>query len=126
MFNAGQNTSNFQAAMVGQQLTSKLSGIPGLGGLGGAAEGEGPSTQRSGLGGFQPKKSGMGFGFGASQGIRTDKSYSTNQKPEGSSTGGGLQVNLDQSLMQNILNTPSSEKSAGRGSAFSPDENSQK
>jgi hypothetical protein len=33
-----------------------------------------------------------------------------------------MNSNLDSSLIKNILSTPSSEKSAGRSSTFSPDE----
>lgn len=57
MYQAAANTSNYQAAMVGTNLASKL-GLGGLGSfkssnnLGGDGGETVPNTQRSGIGGF--------------------------------------------------------------------------
>lgn len=102
--------------MVGTQLASKLGNFgfkpSGLG------AGDGASTQRSN---YQTnKESGLSVG-----GYAVDKSFVSSsgglgltQGAVGGIGGGGL----DNSLIKNILSTPSSEKSVSKSSTFSPEE----
>ena len=114
MYQATANTSNYQAAMVGTKLLGQLGG--GAGSF--AAKNVGAST----IGGF----AGFGKGIDGSNTERTyiggkgdtDKSF-VSSSGLGVSQGavGGLQMGvggLDNSLINNILSTPSSDKSRSR------------
>ena len=130
MYQASANTSNFQAATVGANLLGKLgqyglgkgnlasqSTALGAGGFGGLikAAADGSATERSNF----------GLIASGSKDNAIDKSFSGLGSGMTHGAVGGLNVgsaNLDSSMMNNILSTPSSEKSQGKNSRFSQEE----
>lgn len=149
MYTAAANTSNYQAAMVGTKIlgqmgsfASKLGGAGGVGastnatgisaGFAGTVFGKGADGSATDRSTYLNKDSGvdksfvstgggglLGSNFGsANLGGGNTSSYGAVGGISGMGTGG-----LDSSLLHNnILSTPSSEKSHGRSSAFSPND----
>lgn len=125
MYTAAANTSNYQAAMVGTKLLGQLG-----------------STSNFGLGGLSKNPNTLGFGSTSGyakigDGSNTERNFLSSSKDVGgggdksfvssSGLGGGAQLGvggLDNSLINNILSTPSSEKSQGK-SRISNDDQSQ-
>ncbi len=111
--------------MVGAKLLGQIGSFAAKGGPAG-----GTTTSAFGLGGFGKDGSGTERStFAGNSGV--DKSFQssggggllgfTSHGAVGGVGGSGHPSGLDSSLMNNILSTPSSEKS-GRNSTFSPDE----
>lgn len=111
--------------MVGTKLLGQLGG--GFGGL----KGNVASSTNLGVGGFAAFAKNDGSGTERSNYLTkeaADKSFISSSGlgqshgPSGGLNMGGVAGGLDSSLLNNILSTPSSEKSMGKGSRFSQDE----
>ena len=126
MYQATANTSTNQGALIGANILGKLGSFGAKGGPTG-------QTTTSAFGLNFGKEGGITerSGYGNTSGVGVDKSFQsssgggllgyTSHGAVGGVGGTGHPSGLDSSLMNNVLSTPSSEKS-GRNSSISPNE----